>query len=226
VKVKFCLLGFALTLLSACSSFSAEQVAVADLPDPAMYTLTLAELPSIGTDWQITYDQTSEEEGYKWSYRAYQAYQPGELGVVLESAFAVNNDVVLYTVNMARQDLPQPPQSLGDIQGISWKAAAQLHQLGDKSELWKTAIGDMLTPVWLLQFYQGHAYVRIRLFGFPDQIAPSFIYGMGDIILSRLPKSVDALLSEGDHPVTTQPTYQVTDAPWIFPTASATPPSP
>ena len=52
------------------------------------------------------------------------------------------------------------------------KVLAQSHRLGDKSAVWKTTIGELLTPVWWLEFYQGHAYVRISLFGFPDQIAP------------------------------------------------------
>src|SRR4030066_270734 len=93
-------------------------------------------------------------------------------------------------------ELPQPPQTLGDLQNISWKSVPQSHRLGDKSAVWKTTIGELFTPVWWLEFYQGHAYVRIGLLGFPDQIAPSIIYGLGDILASRLPRSVDTLRSD------------------------------
>ena len=124
----------------------------------------------MGVGWQQSYNQTTLEQGYKWSYQAYQAYQPGSAGGELDHAFAVNNDVILYEVDMSREDLPQPPQALGNIQSISWKVYAQLHRVGDKSAVWKTTLGDLLTPVWWLEFYQGHAYVRISLLGFPTRL--------------------------------------------------------
>jgi hypothetical protein len=182
--------------LAACTSASSAQVPVAQLPDPAIYALTISELPEVGLPWQPSYNQTSVEDGYKWAYLAFQAYQPAGSGGELESAFAVNNDIILYEVDMRRQELPQPPQSLGEIPGISWKTASQLHRLGDKSALWKTVIGELYTPVWWLEFYQGHAYVRISLLGFPDQIAPPILYGMADIVAERLPRSNDQLLSD------------------------------
>lgn len=187
---------FLAMILAACGSASSSPVPVAQLPDPAIYALTASELPDVGLPWQQAYKQNRVEEGYKWAYLAYQAYQPAGSGGELESAFAVNNDVILYEIDMRRQDLPQPPQSLGDIQGITWKTATQQHRLGDKSALWKTAIGDLYTPVWWLEFYQGHAYVRLSLLGFPDQIAPPILYGMADIIAERLPRTNGQLLSD------------------------------
>ena len=183
-------------LMISCTPLGSDQVPVAELPDPAIYALTINELPEVGFPWQQSYNQTTTEQGYKWSYLAYQAYQPGEVGAQLDSGFAVNNDVVLYEADVSRDELPQPPDTLGDIQGISWKSVSQPHQLGDKSAVWKTAIGDMLTPAWWLEFYQGHAYVKVSLMGFPDQIAPAFLYGLGDIVSSRLPSSVDTLRSD------------------------------
>ncbi len=191
--------------LTACGAAISASVPVAQLPDPAIYALTMPELPEVGLPWQPTYNQTSVEEGYKWAYLAYQAYQPAGLGGELESAFAVNNDIILYEVDVRRHDLPQPPQTLGDIQGISWKVANQLHQVGDKSALWKTAIGELYTPVWWLEFYQGHAYVRISLLGFPDQIAPAILYGMADIVAQRLPRSNEQLLSDAATPLPVSP---------------------
>jgi hypothetical protein len=188
----------------ACGSVGSDQVPVEELPDPAIYALTITDLPDVGLNWQQTYNQTTTEQGYKWSYLAYQAYQPGSAGVELESGFAVNNDVVLYEVDVSREDLPQPPQTLGDIKDISWKSVTQSQRLGDKSAVWKTTIGDMLTPVWWLEFYQGHTYVRISLFGFPDQIAPAYIYRLGDIVADRLPQSVDTLRSDAATQVATQ----------------------
>ena len=88
----------------------------------------------------------------------------------------------------AGDELPKPPDTLGEIQDLSWKSVTQAHQLGDKSAVWKTTIGDMLTPAWWLEFYQGHAYVKISLLGFPDQIAPAILYGLGDIVSERLPR--------------------------------------
>jgi hypothetical protein len=204
VKTRYFLLPLLLLSLAACGSSGSDQVPAAQLPDPAIYALRPAELPEVGVSWQQSYNQTSQEQGYKWSYQAYQAYQPGSTAGQLDTAFAVNNDVILYEVDMSRQDLPQPPQSLGNIQSVAWKSGTPLHQVGDKSAVWKTAIGDLLTPVWWLEFYQGHAYVRISLFGFPDQIAPTIIYGLADILAARLPRSVETLRSDAATVVATQ----------------------
>ena len=191
--------------LVSCGPAGSDQVPVAELPDPAIYALNLSELPEVGMSWQQTYNQTTSEQGYKWSYLAYQAYQPGSLGADLESGFAVNNDVYLYEVNISHEDLPQPPQSIGSLQNISWKSVSQTQRLGDKSALWKTNIGEMLTPAWRLEFYQGHAYVCISMFGFPDQFAPAIINQLGDILAARLPHSVDTLRSDAATRVPTRP---------------------
>ncbi len=191
-----------------------------------IYALNQSELPPVGVSWQQTYNQTTTEQGYKWSYLAYQAYQPGNLGVELESAFAVNNDVYLYEVDMSRESLPQPPQALGNIQDVSWKSVSQPHRVGDKSAVWKTNLGELLTPVWWLEFYQGHAYVRISLFGFPDQIAPSIIYGLGDIVVARLPRSVVTLRSDVATVIATQPPPESITIPQVLPISNATPLSP
>jgi hypothetical protein len=220
VKIRHFLLPLLLMLLVSCGPAGSDQVSIADMPDPAIYALTFSELPKVGLSWQQSYHQTTTEQGYKWSYMAYQAYQPGSVGGGLESGFAVNNDVILYQVDMHREELPQPPQALGNIQNISWKSATQLHQLGDKSALWKSAIGELLTPVWWLEFYQGHAYVRIGLLGFPDQIAPSLIYGLGDIVASRLPKSVESLRSDAATIIATQALPQPIATPQASPTPS------
>ena len=215
-----------LLLLTACGPAGSDQVPVTELPDPAIYALTLSELPEVGVSWQQSYNLTTTEQGYKWSYLAYQAYQPGSLGVELESAFAVNNDVVLYEVDMSRESLPQPPQALGNIQDVSWKSVSQPHRVGDKSAVWKTALGELLTPVWWLEFYQGHAYVRISLLGFPDQIAPSIIYGLGDIVESRLPRSVVNLRSDAATVIATQLPPKLTDTPQALPILGTIPLTP
>jgi hypothetical protein len=208
VKIRHFLLPLLILLLQlvSCGPAGSDQVPIAELPDPAIYALTISELPVVGPSWQPSYHQTTTQQGYKWSYMAYQAYQAGSIGGGLESAFAVNNDVILYEVDMHREDLPQPPQAFGNIQDISWKSVTELHRLGDKSAVWKTSIGELLTPLWWLEFYQGHAYVRIGLLGFPDQIAPSLIYGLGDIIASRLPRTVDTLRSDVATVIPTQST--------------------
>ena len=203
-------------LMIACGPVGSNQVPVDELPDPAIYALAITDLPDVGLPWQQTYNQTTTEEGYKWAYLAYQAYQPGSFSVELESGFAVNNDVVLYEVDVSREDLPRPPETLGNIQDVSWKSVTQSHQLGDKSAVWKTTIGEMLTPVWWLEFYQGHAYVRISLFGFPDQIAPPIIYGLGDIVAARLPRTVDTLRSDAATQVAPQPPLQPLTTPQTF----------
>jgi hypothetical protein len=226
VKFKAFLLPVLLILLIACGPAGSDQVPVAELPDPAIYALTLSELPKVGVSWQQSYNQTTTEQGYKWSYLAYQAYQPGNLGVELESAYAVNNDVVLYEVDMSRESLPQPPQALGNIQDVSWKSESQPHRLGDKSAVWKTTLGELLTPVWWLEFYQGHAYVRISLLGFPDQIAPSIIYKLGDILVSRLPRSVATLRSDAATVIATLPQPNPTTIPESLRISSTTPVSP
>ncbi len=192
-------------LAASCGSAGSGQIPTAQLPDPAIYALTLADLPEVGASWQQSYDQTTTEKGYKWSYQAFQAYQPGSAGGVLPSAFAVNNDVILYEVDMSREDLPQPPSSLGNLQNITWKPAAQLHRVGDRSSVWKTTLGDLLTPVWWLEFYKGHAYVRISLFGFPDQLAQPLIYNLADSLAQRLPDSVETLRSDAATPAPTIP---------------------
>jgi hypothetical protein len=210
-------------LLISCGPVGSDQVPVAELPNPAIYSLTLNELPEVGFPWQQDYKHTSIEEGYKWSYLAYQAYQPGNPGVELDSGFAINNDVVIYETDVSRDELPKPPETLGDIQGINWKSVSQPHQVGEKSAVWKTTIGDMLTPAWWLEFYQGHAYVRIALLGFPDQIAPAILYGLGDIVSSRLPTSVDTLRSDAATQVATEPPPPPTATPQASPTASSMP---
>ncbi|MFZ2097332.1 MAG: hypothetical protein WAV05_11915 [Anaerolineales bacterium] len=215
MKPQTLLLPLLLFCLVACGPAGSDQVPVSELPDPAIYALTLSELPEVGLSWQQAYNQTTSEQGYKWSYLAYQAYQPANLGGELESAFAVNNDVVLYEVDMSHEDLPQPPPALGDIQVVNWKSAAQPHRVGDKSAVWKTSLGELLTPVWWLEFYQGHAYVRISLFGFPDQIAPSIIYGLADIITARLPRSVVRLRSDAATIVATPIPFEPTTKPEV-----------
>lgn len=204
MKIRNLFLPLIVFLLAACGPSASGQVPVAQLPDPAIYTLRLSELPEIGVNWQQSYNQTTQEQGYKWSYQAYQAYQPGSTAAELDTAFAVNNDVILYEVDMSREDLPQPPSSLGNIQSVTWKAGTPLHRVGDKSAVWKTTLGELLTPVWWLEFYQGHAYVRISLFGFPDQIAPAIIYKLADIVAERLPGSVETLRSDASTEVATQ----------------------
>jgi hypothetical protein len=191
-------------VLAACGAAGSERVPVDQLPDPAIYALAASELPEIGVSWQQAYNQTTEEQGYKWSYRAYQAYQPGSAQNELDAAYAVNNDIYLYENDMRREDLPQPPASLGNISGVTWKTGTQLHKVGDKSAVWKTTLGDQFTPVWWLEFYKGHAYVRISLFGFPDQIAPAIIYGLADILAERLPSSTDELRSDVGTPAIAQ----------------------
>jgi hypothetical protein len=219
MKIEHFLFPLLVFFLAACGSAGSDQVPVAELPDPAIYALTISELPEVGLSWQQSYQQTTTEQGYKWSYNAYQAYQPGSIGGELDSAFAVNNDVILYEVDMSREDLPQPPQALGEIQGVNWKSAAQIHKVGDKSAVWKATIGELLTPVWWLEFYQGHAYIRIGLLGFPDQIAPAIIYGLGDIVASRLPHSVGNLRSDAATVIATQ----LPNRPTATPAASSTP---
>lgn len=210
-------------LMIGCGPVGSDNVPVADLPDPAIYALQISELPEVGFPWQQTYNQTDIKEGYKWAYQAYQAYMPGNFGVEPESGFAVNNDVVLYENTVSREDLPQPPDTLGDIEGISWKSVPQSRRLGDKSALWKTTIGEMRTPAWWLEFYQGHAYVRISLFGFPDQIAPAIIYGLGDIVAERLPRNSDTLRSDSATQVATQPPHPPTATPQTSPAPELTP---
>jgi hypothetical protein len=210
-----------LLLLVACGASISDQVPVADLPDPVIYALNLSELPEVGLSWQPVYKQTTTSEAYKWSYLAYQAYQPGSLGVDMESAFAVNNDVILYEVDMRRADLPQPPAALGNIQNITWHTASLSQRLGDKSAVWKTSVGELLTPIWWLEFYQGHAYVRISLLGFPDQIAPSILYGLGDLVAGRLPRSIATLRADAATIVATAPAPTVTFQP--TPTPVSTP---
>jgi len=220
VRIRFFLFLLLILLLVSCGPAGSEQVPIAELPDPVIYALSMSELPDVGLSWQPSYQQTTSEQGYKWSYTAYKAYQPGSAGGELESAFAINNDVILYEVSMSREDLPQPPQAIGNIQGISWKSAPQLNRLGDKSAVWKSTIGELLTPVWWLEFYLGHVYVRIGLLGFPDQIAPAIIYGLGDIIASRLPHSVDGLRSDAATVIATQPQIRLTATPQASPIQS------
>ena len=204
MKTGYFLLPLLLVLLASCGTSGSDQVPAAQLPDPAIYALRLSELPEVGVSWQQSYNQTNLEPGYKWSYQAYQAYQPSDTAGQLDTAFAVNNDVILYEADMSRQDLPQPPHSLGNIQNVAWKPATSLHKLGDKSAVWKTTLGDLMTPVWWLEFYQGHAYVRISVLGFPDQIAPALIYRLADIVAGRLPRSVETLRSDASTVVPTQ----------------------
>jgi hypothetical protein len=223
VKARSLLLPLMLVFLVACGPSGSDQVPVSELPDPAIYALTLSEMPEVGLGWQQAYNQTSSQQGYKWSYLAYQAYQPGNLGLELESAFAVNNDVVLYEIDMSHEVLPQPPSALGDIQAVSWKSASQPHRVGDKSAVWKTSLGELLTPVWWLEFYQGHAYVRISLFGFPDQIAPPIIYGLADIVAARLPRSVSRLRADAATVIATPLPIEPTGKPEVSSTATVQP---
>lgn len=220
MKFKAFILLLGLVFLAACGPSGSDQVPVAELPDPAIYAIQLSELPEVGLSWQQSYNQTTTNEGFKWSYLAYQAYQPGNMGVDLETAFAVNNDVVLYDVDMSHTDLPQPPQSMGNIQNISWKSTSLSKRLGDKSAVWKTTVGELFTPIWWLEFYQGHAYVRISLLGFPDQIAPSILYGMGNILAERLPRSTTTLRADAATRVPTPfvPTISPQVTPEIQPT--------
>jgi hypothetical protein len=199
VRATRLIVGFMIFVLAACSSPGAARISASQLPDPAIYALQAGELPEVGVPWQQSYNQTSEEQGYKWSYRAYQAMQPGG-ATELDYVYAVNNDVYLYEADMSHADLPQPPKSMGNIGDVSWKTAAQLHTVGDKSAVWKTTLGDLLTPVWWLEFYKGHAYVRLSLLGFPDQIAPGIIYGLADIVAERLPDTIEELSSDVSTP--------------------------
>jgi hypothetical protein len=215
----FPLLGL-LLLLAACGPSGSDFAPLAELPNPAIYAIAPDELPEVGANWLQSYNQVTEGDGYMWSYLAYEASQPAGLGGDLGYAFAVNNDVYLYETDVRRQDLPQPPQALGSIHGVSWQSSTQLHRLGDKSAVWKTIIGDLPTPVWWLEFYKGHAYVRISLFGFPDQVAPGLIYELGDAVATRLPESVEELRADAPTPAVV-PAQRVPE-PTTPPTTSAT----
>jgi hypothetical protein len=223
MKHQHSLLLLAVLLLSSCSGPSAEQIPTSQLPSPALYALTVTDLPEVGVPWQQSYSQTSSDKGYKWTYQAYQAIQPAEAENQLDSVYAINNDVILYEVDMSREDLPAPPESLGSIQGVEWKPATQLHQVGDKSAVWKTTLGDLLTPVWWLEFYQDHAYVRLSMFGFPDQIAPTLIYDLADIVAARLPANLEELKQDASGGPVSPPAGSVTPSSVALPTASATP---
>jgi hypothetical protein len=209
-------------LLVGCGSSASEQIPTSQLPDPALYAVKLADLPTVGTPWQQSYNQTTTEQGYKWSYQAFQAYQPGEVENQLDSAYAINNDVILYEVDMSKGDLPAPPTTLGSLAGVEWKSVSQPHKVGDRSSVWKTTIGELLTPVWWLEFYQGHAYVRISLFGFPDQIAEPFIYQLADSVAARLPTSLEDLRSDATSQAVTPGANAIPES-TALPTASATP---
>jgi hypothetical protein len=209
-------------LVVSCGNAGSGKVPVAEMPDPAIYALTINELPEVGFPWQQTYNQTTTEQGYKWSYLAYQAYQAGNPVVGLDTGFAVNNDVVLYEADVSRDELPKPPDTLGEIQDVSWKSVPQSHSLGDKSAVWKTTIGDLATPAWWLEFYQGHAYVRISLLGFTDQIAPAILYGLGDIVSGRLPSTADALRTDAATQVATHAPAIPTITPQVSPVIGIT----
>jgi hypothetical protein len=219
MRARWTLLFLVMLVVSSCGAGRYTTVPASQLPNPANYALTAEELPEVGVSWGKTYSQTSEEQGYKWTYQAYQAYQPGISATEPDYAYAVNNDVYFYETDMHNQDLPQPPKALGNIQDVSWKPGTQLHKVGEKSAVWKTALGDMLTPVWWLEFYKGHAYVRISLLGFPDQIAPAIIYGLADIIAERLPSSTDELISAAATQLPAQflPTGGPTPSPSVSP---------
>jgi len=217
--------------LSTCAGEGSERIPVTELPDPVIYGLTSSELPEVGLEWKQTYNLTSTGQDYKWSYVAYQAYEPGSLPGELESGFAINSDIYLYEIDISRQDLPPPPQSIGNLQGISWKLTSEKQPLGDKSAIWKTALGEIRTPAWRLEFFRGHAYVSISLIGFPDQIALPLIYGLGDIVAQRLPDSTSRLRSAAAtwlaaRPTATAigPTTEPAEPPLATPPA-ATPPA-
>jgi len=218
----FPLLGLVLILI-ACGTGGSDFVPLAELPNPAIYAVAPDELPEVGGSWLQSYNQVTEGQGYMWAYLAYEASQPAGLGGDLGYAFAVNNDVYLYETDVSSQDLPQPPQALGSIQGVSWQSGTQLHRLGDRSAVWKTIIGDLRTPVWWLEFYKGHAYVRISIFGFPDQVAPGLIYALGDAVAARLPGSVQELRLDAPTPAVV-PAQRVLP-PTIPPTTSAAQPA-
>ena len=218
----FPLLGL-LLLLAACGPSGSDVVPLAELPNPAIYAITPDELPEVGANWLQSYNQVTEGDGYMWSYLAYDTSQPAGLGGDQGYAFAVNNVVYLYETDVSSQDMPQPSQELGSIQGVSWQSGTQLHRLGDKSAVWKTIIGDLRTPVWWLEFYKGHAYVRISLFGFPDQVAPELIYKLGDAVAARLPESVEELRADAPTPAVV-PAQRVPE-PTTPPTTSAAQPA-
>ncbi len=212
-----------MALQAACGPSGSDQVLLSELPDPLIYALAPAELPEVGLPWQRAYDQSTNAQGYRWAYQAYQAYQPGGPGSELEAGFAVNTDIYLYELDVSHEDLPQPPNELGSLQGVSWKSVTPQRRLGDKTAVWKTSLGDLATPVWWLEFYQGHAYVRLSLLGFPDQIAPAILYGLGDILAGRLPKSTERLRADAATPAPTPPPTRSPALTLQAPLPSATP---
>lgn len=211
-----------LLLLAACAPSGSDFIPLAELPNPAIYAITPDELPEVGANWLQSSNQVTEGDGYMWSSLAYEASQPAGLGGDPGYAFAVNNDVYLYETDVSSQDLPQPLQALGSTQGVSWQSETQLHRLGDKSAVWKTIIGDLRTPVWWLEFYKGHAYVRISLFGFSDQVAPGLIYELGDAVAARLPESVEELRADAPTPAVV-PAQRVPDPTTPSTTSAAQP---
>jgi hypothetical protein len=184
-----CLLG----LTAACGPAGGDLLPLAELPDPHLYALTAADLPAVGTDWQTRYDDYSEQERGKWVYVAYEASQPPTLGGDLGFAFSVLNDVIVYEEDVSGEDLPQPPDELGAIAGLNWQLMTSLRSIGDQTAVWRTTIGELQTPAWWLEFYKGHAYVRISLFGLPDALAYGLIHDLADVVAGRLPDSVTEL---------------------------------
>ena len=182
-----------LSLAAACGPGGSDLVPLAELPDPHFYALTIADLPEAGADWQTSYDSSRDQERGKWVYVAYEASQPPLLGGDMGFTFSVLNDVVIYEEDVSRSDLPQPPTELGAITEIKWQPITRLRMIGDQTLVWRTTLGDMQTPAWWLEFYKGHAYVRISLFGFPDALAYGLIHDLADVVAGRLPESVTEL---------------------------------
>ncbi len=182
-----------LGLAAACGPAGGDLVPLAELPDPRYYALVPADLPEAGADWLVSYDNYAEQGRGKWVYVAYQASQPPTLGGDLGFSFSILNDIIVYEEDVSQTDLPKPPAELGAITGLDWQVMSSLRQVGDKTLLWRTTIGDLQTPAWWLGFYKGHAYVRISLFGFPDALAYSLIHDLADVVAERLPDSVTEL---------------------------------
>lgn len=207
-----------LLLLMACVPVGSDALSASELPDPHFFSLTIEELPDVGVPWEQTFDQYSENGKFKWVYSAFEAKQSLEPGNIFKPLLTINNDVVIYTDDVSSGELPQPPLTIGENENISWQSAIYLHPVGDKSAAWQTFLGDSQVPVWWLEFYKDHAYVRISLFGFPLDEAPILGNTLAKLLVSRLPGSVAEIRQFAKK----QPALPITTStPIIFPSGSA-----
>ena len=176
-------------LLSACSSKTGP-IPFADLPDPAAYNLTSADMPQVDEPWVLIAEQSDEDAAAGWvdHYLTYRTErQPSAENGMEYFVHLVSSNVRLYTQSL-QPVLTDPPNAI-DSYPVTWQAVETAPTFGDSSAVWRTTYLDQGVEViaYFVEFIHGHASVGVRVLSGSGELSEETIYDLIETLVDRVP---------------------------------------